>query len=96
MVIRNLKVPRFESDLVPHWVLDDGTSGALIHRLGNQSQSTVNISVSSHASMMKGVMLMEQLFINDLMGIFHFTDGYNTPLVDQNGVINNNPTNTDT
>ena len=74
-MVRNLKIPRFETDLVPSWVLDDGTPYALAtkkshaHHESRSLHSPIISSTGSH-----GIPLMEHLFLNDLMGIFHFTD----------------------
>ena len=76
IVIRKLKVQRFENNLVPIWVLDDGSPFALAPR--DKSQDGL-IAVSSLESFTKsGLNLTEQMFLNDLMGIFHFTDAHPT------------------
>lgn len=92
-----MKVKRFESNLVPLWVLDDGGPFALAHSKLRGNDSMDVISLSSGTSVMKGptpaIPLMEQLFVNDLMGIFHFTDGQNAPI---NNQADGRQTNTDT
>lgn len=80
ILIRNLKIERFEQDLVPYWVLDDKTPNALAIEDDGVYQS--------HNFPMRNLILVEQLFINDLMGVFHFTDGHNVILNnvhDENG-----------
>lgn len=80
ILIRNLKIERFEQDLVPNWVLDDKTPNALVTEEDGVYQS--------HNFPMRNLILVEQLFINDLMGVFHFTDGHNVILNnvhDENG-----------
>ena len=59
IIIRNLKVERFETALVPHWVLPEENSD------DDFRKNTLNLG--------------EQLFLNDLMAIFHFTDSYASP-----------------
>ena len=96
-MVRNLKNDRFELDLVPYWVLTDETPNALIKRIDSYD----NIESVNHS--MRNLVLIEQLFINDLMGVFHFTDGHNilfNSINDQENEItsptNNQPLNTDT
>jgi hypothetical protein len=79
--------------------LADETPHALAKRIDSfDNFETVN-------EPMKNVVLIEQLFINDLMGVFHFTDGQNVlfnsinsePENDIPSPRNNNqPLNTDT
>lgn len=54
IVIRNMKVKRFESNLVPLWVLDDGGPFALAHSKLRTNESADVISISSGQSVMKG------------------------------------------
>ena len=75
IIIRNLKVARFETALVPHWVLPEDTSDDGFRK------NTLNLG--------------EQLFLNDLMAVFHFTDSYaslegaaDTQVKDFNQIVN--------
>jgi len=71
IIIRNLKIDRFEQELVPFWVLDDKTPNALAKYVEDGGY------YETHNYPTRNLILVEQLFINDLMGVFHFTDGHN-------------------
>lgn len=81
-------------------MLDDGSPNALVRRIKNL-ESDPQISIDSHEStyMNGDSNLMNHLFVNDLMGIFHFTDGQNAHINEVksgNGYNNPNDQITDT
>ena len=66
---------RFESHLVPLWVLDDGSPHALARRFKKLESDAISVNSHDSSAMNGDSNLMNHLFVNDLMGIFHFTDG---------------------
>ena len=59
---------------MPYWVLDDKTPNALAKYVEDGGY------YESYNYNTRNLILVEQLFINDLMGVFHFTDGSNVIL----------------